>query len=82
MRERTCPLCGSGRAAPIFTKDATDYWACPDCRFRFAKNTMTNQRGISFNLVFYLPREYGNILIITTYLLIKGIESSLSKSFL
>jgi 2-polyprenyl-3-methyl-5-hydroxy-6-metoxy-1,4-benzoquinol methylase len=36
MRERTCPLCGSGRAAQIFTKDATDYWACPDCRFRFA----------------------------------------------
>ena len=31
-----CPLCGSARAAQLFTKDATDYWACRDCRFRFA----------------------------------------------
>ena len=34
--ERTCPLCGSGHAAPLFTKRQTDYWACAECTFRFA----------------------------------------------
>lgn len=34
--ERTCPVCRSERAAPLFSKASTDYWRCPDCRFRFA----------------------------------------------
>jgi 2-polyprenyl-3-methyl-5-hydroxy-6-metoxy-1,4-benzoquinol methylase len=36
MAERTCPLCGSPRIAPLFVKRAVDYWSCADCRFRFA----------------------------------------------
>jgi len=34
--EVTCPLCGSHRAAPLFTKRQTAYWACAACTFRFA----------------------------------------------
>jgi SAM-dependent methyltransferase len=30
-----CPLCGTGRMAPLFRKHQTDYWQCSDCRFRF-----------------------------------------------
>ena len=36
MSERRCPLCGADRAAPLFTKQQTDYWACEACTFRFA----------------------------------------------
>jgi SAM-dependent methyltransferase len=36
MRERRCPLCGAERAAPLFTKQQTDYWACAGCSFRFS----------------------------------------------
>ena len=36
MSERRCPLCGSNRAAPLFTKQQTDYWECAACTFRFA----------------------------------------------
>jgi 2-polyprenyl-3-methyl-5-hydroxy-6-metoxy-1,4-benzoquinol methylase len=36
VSERRCPLCGSDRAAPLFTKQQTDYWRCPACTFRFA----------------------------------------------
>jgi ribosomal protein L37AE/L43A len=36
MIERHCPLCRSRRAAPLFTKQQTDYWKCAACRFRFA----------------------------------------------
>jgi 2-polyprenyl-3-methyl-5-hydroxy-6-metoxy-1,4-benzoquinol methylase len=36
MGERTCPLCRSPRVATLFAKRGTDYWACRDCRFRFA----------------------------------------------
>ena len=36
MSERRCPLCGADRAAPLFTKQRTDYWACAACTFRFA----------------------------------------------
>jgi 2-polyprenyl-3-methyl-5-hydroxy-6-metoxy-1,4-benzoquinol methylase len=36
MRERTCPLCGLGCAARLFTKQQTDYWECPTCSFRFS----------------------------------------------
>lgn len=31
-----CPLCGSSRVAPLFTKRQTAYWACAACTFRFA----------------------------------------------
>ena len=34
--EVRCPLCGSNRAARLFTKRETDYWGCGDCTFRFA----------------------------------------------
>jgi len=36
MRDGTCPLCGSGRAVLLFTKEETDYRECPDCGFRFS----------------------------------------------
>ena len=36
MSERRCPLCGADRAAPLFRKQQTDYWACGACTFRFA----------------------------------------------
>ena len=34
--EVTCRLCGLPRAAPLFTKRQTAYWACTACTFRFA----------------------------------------------
>jgi 2-polyprenyl-3-methyl-5-hydroxy-6-metoxy-1,4-benzoquinol methylase len=34
--EVACPLCGSNRVAPLFTKRQTAYWACAACTFRFA----------------------------------------------
>src|SRR6185295_5438396 len=34
--EQLCPVCRSGRAEPLFSKQGTDYWECPACRFRFA----------------------------------------------
>jgi 2-polyprenyl-3-methyl-5-hydroxy-6-metoxy-1,4-benzoquinol methylase len=34
--KRTCPLCGSSRAAPLFRKRQIDYWRCEACTFRFA----------------------------------------------
>ena len=34
--KRTCPLCGSSHAAPLFRKRQTDYWECAGCTFRFA----------------------------------------------
>jgi 2-polyprenyl-3-methyl-5-hydroxy-6-metoxy-1,4-benzoquinol methylase len=34
--EVRCPLCGSNRAARLFTKRQTDYWGCGVCTFRFA----------------------------------------------
>jgi hypothetical protein len=34
--ERTCPVCRSPQAAPLFTKEDVDDWNYPDCHFRFA----------------------------------------------
>ena len=36
INEPRCPLCRRPSAAPLFTKQQTDYWACRGCEFRFS----------------------------------------------
>ena len=63
--EVTCPLCGSGLAAPLFTKRQTDYWACAECTFRFATpdvnpNLTTALEGYEDAYLQYLAPDAGD----------------------
>jgi len=63
--EVRCPLCGSNRAARLFTKRETDYWVCGDCTFRFATpdvnpNLTTALEGYEDAYLQYLAPDAGD----------------------